>query len=113
MWYKYIQNNSGGYWKAPDVYVMIEADNSKSANKIAKSRGLYFGGKSDCPCCGNRLYEADGKPCSEKLEDLQVWRISLTERANVALAMIVRKSGDVQLIYSYDTLSNFIRVTKL
>lgn len=64
MFYAYIQNNSGGVFDVNDRvkhYVIIEAHNAKSANKKAKSIGIYFDGVAkgiDCPCYGDRWYRA-------------------------------------------------------
>lgn len=58
--YKFTQNNSGGYFKFDENvshYVIIEAKNTKEANKIAENIGIYFDGCSivlDCYCCGDR-----------------------------------------------------------
>ena len=53
------QNNSGGSFTGPAVYVVVEAENATDANKRAENVGLYFYGCStglDCPCCGDRWY---------------------------------------------------------
>ena len=55
--FTYSQNNSGGVWREPAQYVIIEADNEYEANEIAESEGLYFNGVRegvDCECCGDR-----------------------------------------------------------
>ena len=62
MWYKFHQNNSGGYWKTDadkgvGVDVWIEAPNPVMANAQAEYIGIYFEGCSkgrDCYCCGDR-----------------------------------------------------------
>lgn len=116
MWYNFRQNNSGGYWKGPAIYVLIEAETSNKANQIAKANGLYFDGRGDCPCCGNRWTKVYGKPDAENLEDVVIYGYGFTERTaaknNVAIAMIIDKSGDAQKLYSFDTLSNFVTVNK-
>lgn len=60
--YEYRQNNSrGGFDFDADngisVHVIIEADSADEANRKAEDIGLYFDGRGDCPCCGNRWYE--------------------------------------------------------
>jgi hypothetical protein len=62
MFYTFYQNNSGGNFTGPAVYVIIEANSAKEANDRAEDIGLYFNGASedengwsrDCPCCGDR-----------------------------------------------------------
>lgn len=50
------QNNSGGYFTGPALYFIVSATDADTANSIAVSKGLYFDGKGDCECCGNRWY---------------------------------------------------------
>ena len=60
MWYKFQQNDSGGYYR--DVIegahdLIIEADNPSEADAREESLGVYFNGIAngqDCNCCGNR-----------------------------------------------------------
>jgi hypothetical protein len=64
------QNNTRGIyditgWLAH--HVIVEADNVREANEIAKGIGIYFEGcesGNDCSCCGDRWYsqwdEEDG-----------------------------------------------------
>lgn len=55
--YTYDQNNSGGIFHEDDdvsEFVIIEALNAREANAIAETKGLYFDGSGDCPCCGDR-----------------------------------------------------------
>lgn len=59
MFFHYSQNNSGGGYDTDrdrGIYstVIIEADSSLEADEKAESIGLYFDGRGDCPCCGNR-----------------------------------------------------------
>ena len=57
MFYKFRQNNSGGYF---DGYhnVIIEASGPIEANRFAEQSGyVYFGDRGDCvECCGYRWY---------------------------------------------------------
>jgi hypothetical protein len=65
--YEFRQNNSGGSFredkkKGIGLRVFIEAASAEEANKKAQDIGLYFDGcyeGIDCPCCGDRWYEAD------------------------------------------------------
>ena len=62
MFYTFDQNNSGGSFVRNNrlaEYVIIEADSAKEANSRAEDIGIYFGGEDDCPCCGDRWYEAN------------------------------------------------------
>lgn len=58
MFYRFRQNNSGGYF---DGYhnVIIEASGPSEANKFAVQSGyVYFGDLGDCvDCCGSRWAE--------------------------------------------------------
>lgn len=64
--YHYSQNNSFGIFdryqdKGIGTDVIIEAHSAHNANKMAKKIGIYFDGVEkgiDCPCCGDRWYEA-------------------------------------------------------
>lgn len=63
MFYTYSQNNSGGSFIGPALYVVVEADNSEEADSIAEENGLYFDGCEkgvDCDCCGDRWSRAWG-----------------------------------------------------
>jgi hypothetical protein len=56
------QDNSGGGFdydpeRGISHFVIVEAPDSKAANKRAEAIGLYFDGQGDCPCCGNRWSE--------------------------------------------------------
>lgn len=74
-WYSFRQNNSGGSFYYDDnlgIEVFIEATSTREANSRAEDLGIYFNGCSeyidddgewsgrDCPCCGDRWYEAYG-----------------------------------------------------
>jgi len=54
--YTYDQNNSGGFFKEPAHYVIVEADNEFEADAIAIQNGVYFDPdfNIDCECCGPR-----------------------------------------------------------
>jgi hypothetical protein len=56
MFFTYRQNNSGGHFLPPALYVIIEARNWQEADEIALDH-IYFNGCDDgidCPCCGDR-----------------------------------------------------------
>ncbi len=65
MFYQYDQNNSDGYFETNEkisYVVIIEADDSYSADSIAEGLGIYFDGVEegiDCECCGDRWSRAD------------------------------------------------------
>ena len=51
------QNNSGGVFDGPAMYVIVEAINAKHADQVAEQYGVYFNGcesGTDCHCCGDR-----------------------------------------------------------
>lgn len=58
MFYTYRQNNSGGSFTGPALYVIVEAKNQNYADFIAENElGVYFNGIEqglDCDCCGDR-----------------------------------------------------------
>lgn len=58
-WYRFHQNNSGGYLIGPAENVHIEAIDAEHACGRAEEVGIYFNGVrdgKDCPCCGDRWY---------------------------------------------------------
>lgn len=54
MFYRFRQNNSGGFFTGPAINVIVEADSQEESQRLAEQHGLYFDGRGDCPCCGNR-----------------------------------------------------------
>jgi hypothetical protein len=76
--YTYRQNNSGGGFvsdadRGISIAVIIEARSAELANAMAQIIGLYFDGSGDCPCCGDRWYEASSS-CGT--EDPQVYGVA-------------------------------------
>lgn len=74
MFFEYSQNNSGGsFANSGDVanYVIVEAPSASVADAIAGSKGLYFYGDGDCPCCGPRWSTAwgEGDPVPSHYEE--------------------------------------------
>lgn len=82
MWYSYRQNNTGGSFTGPALYIIVEAENADLADEIAEENGAYFDGCEsgyDCPCCGDRWHrsydEGDespnvyGKPVEEEAQN--------------------------------------------
>lgn len=68
MFYTFNQNNSGGYFKPPAQYVIVEASSAKEANQIAEDNGLYFNGVEngiDCHCCGDRWWRRIDKDATK------------------------------------------------
>lgn len=60
--YTYRQNNSGGFFHAPAITVILEAFDYEDANRRAREADLYFNGcdsRRDCSCCGDRWYAID------------------------------------------------------
>lgn len=64
-WYKYRQNNSGGWFQIDNdvsIHVLIQAASTGEADIKAQDIGIYFNGcesGNDCDCCGNRWNGAD------------------------------------------------------
>lgn len=56
MFFSYNQNNSGGLFKGPAEYIIVEAETPKEADERAQDVGVYFDCylASDCACCGQR-----------------------------------------------------------
>lgn len=69
--FHYSQNNSGGSFRLDlergvTHHVVVEAFDATHANARAEAIGLYFDGRGDCPCCGNRWSEAWGDDGNEQ-----------------------------------------------
>lgn len=59
--YTFSQNNSGGSFSKPAIFLIVEASNSDEAANIAMNHGVYFNGvdgEMDCECCGDRWYDS-------------------------------------------------------
>lgn len=61
--YSYYQNNSGGRLienadKGIGHLVIVEAYSADDADRRAEQIGLYFDGRGDCNCCGDRWSNA-------------------------------------------------------
>jgi hypothetical protein len=64
-WFMYNQNNSGGSFvikpeEGIGETVWIQARSAGDANMRALGIGLYFDGRGDCSCCGDRWSEVWG-----------------------------------------------------
>lgn len=71
--FEYHQNNSGGSFCLPAIYVIVEAYSASEADDRAEDLGLYFDGSGDCSCCGRRWSGAYGKGDTEpKIYDVPV-----------------------------------------
>lgn len=93
--YIFDQNNSGGRFGLPAMYVFVEADSAKAANDIAREKGLYFNGVSygrDCECCGDRWYACDeSDACDDVISYLSVYSRSFYE--DVPYGMVYYADG--------------------
>lgn len=74
--FTYDQNNSGGGFAAPAVYVIVEADTLAQANEriaphvtLCGDSGRYadYDDCGCCPCCGHRWSE----PCSDEPDSVE------------------------------------------
>lgn len=102
--FTYSQNNSLGKFKAPALFVIVEAANADDANKRAVDAGLYFDGVDDgfdCDCCGDRWSRAQdsdgtwsptiyGKPAEEHESD--PLETLLAELAKVPVWLVLRQT---------------------
>jgi len=63
VFYRFMQNNSGGAYLGPQV-MFVEADSTEEAEALAQGAGVYFDGvaaEKDCDCCGDRWFrDPDG-----------------------------------------------------
>lgn len=96
--YRYRQNNSGGFFTEPALYVFVEAGSAEEADDHAETLGVYFGGLGDCECCGSRwstAWKSDAMeiPCVYSPGDIEgeysrdsVWSKSGDGIANVIIA---------------------------
>ena len=75
------QNNSGGETVVDEGrglghHVVIEAQSVRDANDRALGVGLYFDGRGDCDCCGNRwhpLYKHHEGDALPSVYGIPVW----------------------------------------
>ena len=103
--YTYRQNNSGGRFIGPALYVIVEANSSNVAMAIAEEIGVYFNGcetGEDCSCCGDRWssWEDDktdipkiyGKKVEEALKNDP---FSWDEFKDKPTAIVIYLNGDI------------------
>lgn len=95
-WFRYWQNNSGGYFKEPARTVYIQAEDENQADSIAKDNDIYFNGVAkglDCDCCGSRWsspWDGEEQLVIEK-RDL---KNPMAEEENIPVIMIVPFNHD-------------------
>lgn len=94
--YVYRQNNSGGRWKGPAKYIIVEATTSEDADRGAQYAGAYFDGCStgdDCSCCGARwsaAFRPDFDTVDEAIADITDNRWELWDENAGDLYVVVR-----------------------
>ena len=106
--FTYRQNNTGGSFSGPALYVIVEAINASDADVRAEMNGVYFNGcdsGSDCECCGDRWYttygEGDAVPTvgatalSEMDEQKLKWDSEWCKADKLAYAIVVYRNGNV------------------
>ena len=58
MFYRFSQNNTGGFYVGPQELI-VEASSVEEAEARAVAAGVYFDGvaaERDCDCCGDRWF---------------------------------------------------------
>lgn len=100
MFYPFRQNNSGGEFKPPAIYVYVEAESEEDANRTAQDY-IYFNGCEygrDCSCCGDRWSETFYTPVEDPKQEVlkakwgkfdRIW----AKEAGISLFMLVYKEG--------------------
>jgi hypothetical protein len=69
--FRFDQNNAGGFYIEPARFLFVEADNLEEAERLAVDHGVYFDGVRqgiDCECCGDRWYGV-----SDECETPHIW----------------------------------------
>lgn len=89
--YTYEQNNSGGFWKAPAISVVVEASSEDEADTIAKQNGVYFFDEhDDCPgCCGSRWGNARGP--YQQIPEINAFDLRWEEISGIPAQLVVTK----------------------
>ena len=106
--YTFTQNNSGGSFREPALYVIIEAYSKDSADCLATQHGVYFDGcdsGEDCDCCGDRWCRLFGgekgndkpsvydEPLDEMTKEHLRWRCS--RETGIPYAIVVYMDGHI------------------
>ena len=104
MFYRFRQNNSGGYFNKPARHVFVEATSEAEARELfVKIDGCYFDPdyRRDCSCCGNRWdsyiwdeYANDYelmRAIEQEIKDRDAWCIKKEE---VPFALIKGRTKD-------------------
>lgn len=102
-WFEYVQNNSGGHFNEPAIFVFVHAKNEDIANKIAFSSGVYFNGCDDgvdCSCCGDRWNSPFN--CGELMPeiDLDSFYLKCARESNIPFAIFLDDTGEIKRIES-------------
>jgi len=114
MFYTFSQVNTGGRFRGPAIYVIIEASSAEEANELAIERaGLYFYGVwygLDCGCCGDRWYRKDNDDEAtelptiyDELLDLENppeddWHAEVAKEDKIPYAKVYYKNGDIRTV---------------
>lgn len=94
-WYRFHQNNSGGYCKPPAGNVYVEASSEAEANSIAEDHGVYFYDAGDCvACCGSRWNEQWYAPDEDDVPPDDCLWVESTE-VEIPAAMKIDAEGKV------------------
>jgi len=109
LFYSYRQNNSGGSFRGPALWVIVQAHSSSEADRIVQEHDVYFNGcdaGNDCSCCGDRWNECWGKgnevpstydtPLAETVSDRYLeMSVEDCKRAEIPYAKVIYLDGTV------------------
>jgi hypothetical protein len=100
--YRFMQNNSGGKFKAPALTLYVEAESAVKANREATEHGVYYDGVDnglDCACCGDRWRKVDEFDAVAKVDDDHYPIDHRWARENkVGLYAIARADGRLEVV---------------
>jgi hypothetical protein len=88
-YYTYRQNNSGGFFIAPAINLVVKADTLLKAELIAIANGVYFDPefRHDCECCGQRWYS--DPDVSDTIPEVHDWDKRFAAWDNIPVQIII------------------------
>lgn len=100
-WYEYRQNNTGGRFIGPALYVFVEALNGDVADAIAERLGIYFNGcysGQDCSCCGDRWTSSYGMGDDQKPEPYSHGQKRAEEEGLIYAIYVYNSGGSIDFV---------------